>query len=104
MLKPDVKQWLASLPGQPILFEDTPVSFLGRNGVYDAVGLHLTRLGSSPIIGPSRLQIQPITSKGNLGRAWLEIPLAAVPNLIAALQDFLAKDRAFAVQHTVRTS
>jgi hypothetical protein len=94
MLKPDVPQWLASLPGQPILFEDHPVSFLGRNGVYGAVGLYLGRLDSSPITGPLRLNIAPVTSKGKLGRAWLEIPLVAVPALVAALQRFLVRERA----------
>jgi hypothetical protein len=91
-LKPEVKEWLASLPGQAVLFDDKPVSFLGRNGVYGALGLYLARLDSSPVTGPLRLQIQPITSKGNLGRGWLEIPLATVPTLIAALQSFLARD------------
>ena len=93
MLKSDVRQWLASLSGQTILFEDNTVSFLGRNGVYDSIGLHLMRLDGSPITGPIRLSIQPITSKGNLGRARLEIPLEAVSALVAALKDFLATAR-----------
>jgi hypothetical protein len=101
-LKPDVTQWLASLPGQTVLLKDKPVSFLGRNGVYGARGLYLLRLENSPFTGPLRLQIQPITSKGDLGRGWLEIPLADVPTLVAALQDFLTKDRAIvAIPYTI---
>jgi hypothetical protein len=96
MLKPDLRQWLASLPGQSILFEDNPTSFLGRNWVYGAVGLYLVRWDSSPATGPHRLNLAPITGKGQLGRAWLEIPLVAVPALVAALQRFLVRERAIA--------
>jgi hypothetical protein len=98
MLTNAVPEWLASLPGQSILFQDSPVSFLGRNGVYGAVGLYLVRRDSSPATGPHRLNLAPITSKGNLGRAWLEIPPVAVPALVTVLQDFLAGERAIAAK------
>jgi hypothetical protein len=64
--------------------------------VYGALGLYLMRLDGSPITGPRRLQIQPISSKGNLGRSWLEIPLADLPTLVAVLQEVLEKEQAIA--------
>jgi hypothetical protein len=67
MLKPDVPQWLASLPGQPILFEDHPVSFLGRTGVYGAVGLYLVRRDSTPGYRPPPPQPRADHQQGHPG-------------------------------------
>jgi hypothetical protein len=55
-------------------------NFLGRNGMFKQTGISVATTGAKSVT------LQPFTSKGIIGRAWLEIPLEDVPSVIAALQ------------------
>ena len=61
------------------------VNFLGRNGMFKQSGVAVTK---TP--GQTLVTLQPFTSRGDIGRAWLEIPLEDVPSVIAALQKVTA--------------
>lgn len=56
------------------------VNFLGRNGYFLSTGTSIITLDAGTLVA-----IQPITSRGIVGRASIEIPIEAVPELIAAL-------------------
>jgi hypothetical protein len=55
-------------------------NFLGRNGYFIAIGINVS-------IVDGIVLLNPVTSKGEQGRAQLEIPKKAIPDLIAALQE-----------------
>lgn len=55
------------------------VEFLGRNGLFKQSGISV-----ATVIG-NRVMLEPITSKGDIGRASLEIPNENVVDVIKAL-------------------
>lgn len=55
-------------------------TFLGRNGTFKCIGLELSSSGRKTV------DIWPTTSKGDTGRARLEVPVADLPTLIHKLQ------------------
>jgi hypothetical protein len=57
--------------------------FLGRNGTFSASGLSI---GASY---DDSIALRPITSKGAIGRATLNIPTEDLPDVISTLQSFL---------------
>jgi len=59
---------------------DRSVNFIGRNGYFKAKGLDLYANESIVIF-------QPITSKGNVGRCSIEIPIENVAALMNALSE-----------------
>ena len=62
-------------------------TFLGRNGVFKATGVELTKSVTGE--GHSVIVIEPITSRGVCGRSNIEVPTEDIPALIAKLQTFL---------------
>ena len=58
---------------------DKPTKFLGRNGYYTCTGLYVTENPNGQV------WIEPITSKGEVGRCRIEIPVEAITEVIAAL-------------------
>lgn len=59
-------------------------NFLGRNGEFIAKGIEISAI---PAAGYPFIRIYPITSKGNVGRCFIEIPKESIPDLIKFLQD-----------------
>lgn len=59
------------------------VKFEGRNGYFNSIGLRLIKLEKEDI-----LSIYPITSKNNIGRCLIEIPIEEIDNLIEILKKF----------------
>jgi len=57
--------------------------FKGRNGYFNSIGLQLTKHNGEDI-----LNIYPITSKNNIGRCLIEIPIEEIDNLIEILKKF----------------
>lgn len=57
------------------------VKFLGRNGMFNQSGISVSLTEKDGIV-----TLQPFTGKGDIGRAFLEIPADAVPSVIDALQ------------------
>lgn len=61
-----------------------PTTFLGRNGMFAATGLeinpYLTADNHSVVV------LEPVTSRGVIGRCNIEIPVEDIPSLIAELQ------------------
>lgn len=55
-------------------------SFLGRNGCFKATGLELSTAGSKSVI------LEPVTSKDEIGRCFIEIPREDILDLIAELE------------------
>jgi len=53
--------------------------FLGRNGMFTCAGIDLCRLGNT-------LTLTPITSKNNIGRAFIEVPTSQIDDLLIALR------------------
>jgi hypothetical protein len=52
---------------------------LGRNGVMKMAGIHVSRQGDA-------LYIAPVTSRMRIGRAWMLVPVEAVPDVVTAMQ------------------
>ena len=59
----------------------TPM-FLGRNGIFKESGLKIT-----DDFFNRGIRIEPITSRGRVGRSWVMIPYGDLPALIAALEE-----------------
>ena len=57
------------------------VHFEGRNGYFKSIGLQLTKHNNDDI-----LNIYPITSKNNIGRCLIEIPVEEIDDLIEILK------------------
>lgn len=69
-----------------INFKET-TTFLGRNGEFKSTGLAISMSLLNEVF------IQPITSKGTIGRAYLAVPIDSIPELIKAISDMtLAKE------------
>ena len=67
---------------EKIMFK-TLVKFEGRNGYFNSIGLQLTKHNGDDI-----LNIYPITSKNNIGRCLIEIPIEEIDSLIEILKKF----------------
>jgi hypothetical protein len=63
-----------------------PTTFLGRNGSFEASGLEINpyRTWNNHLV----IVFEPITSRGNIGRCNIEIPIQDIPALIAELKRF----------------
>jgi len=63
------------------------VNFIGRNGMFkqSGIAIDLTEREFKDKT-TSTVELQPFTSRGEIGRAMLEIPLEDVPSVIKALQ------------------
>lgn len=59
---------------------DKQTSFLGQDGYYNCTGLFVTENLNGQV------WIEPITSKGEVGRCRIEIPVDALTEVIAALK------------------
>jgi hypothetical protein len=59
---------------------DRTVQFLGRNGGFKCTGV------SALATSDDTLMIEPITSKGDVGRCFIEIPIENVSAFINALE------------------
>ena len=57
------------------------VKFQGRNGYFNSIGLKLTKHDNDDI-----LNIYPITSKNNVARCLIEIPVEEIDDLIEILK------------------
>ena len=67
---------------EKLMFKDW-VKFEGRNGYFNSIGLKITKFEKDDI-----LNIYPITSKNNIGRCLIEIPIEEIDNLIEILKKF----------------
>ena len=56
----------------------SPTEFLGRNGIATMAGIHIGLQGDT-------LYLAPVTSRKQIGRAYLLIPLEATPDIAKAL-------------------
>lgn len=65
---------------EKIMFKDL-VKFEGRNGYFNSIGLQLTKHNNDDI-----LNIYPITSKNNVAKCLIEIPVEEIDNLIEILK------------------
>lgn len=65
---------------EKIMFKDL-VKFEGRNGYFNSIGLQLTKHNNDDI-----LNIYPITSKNNVARCLIEIPVEEIDDLIEILK------------------
>ena len=57
------------------------VKFEGRNGYFNSIGLKLTKFEKDDI-----LNIYPITSKNNVAKCLIEIPVEEIDDLIEILK------------------
>jgi hypothetical protein len=57
------------------------VKFEGRNGYFSSIGLKITKFDKDNI-----LNIYPITSKNNVARCLIEIPVEEIDDLIEILK------------------
>lgn len=65
---------------------DTMVSFEGRNGMFKQSGIDIM------ITGDGQVALQPITSKMQPGRCWVEIPMGNLDDVIEALKAIKIKN------------
>lgn len=56
------------------------VSFLGRNGTFQAKGINIGTLK------PQIVYFEPITSKGKVARCCIEIPVEDIPKVMERLE------------------
>lgn len=73
------------------------VNFFGRNGYFKSSGISITTDHLDNLVS-----IEPITSKGNIGRCRIEIPIEDIPNIVSTLNSYygtrkLIEDRAAAL-------
>ena len=61
---------------EKLMFKDW-VKFEGRNGYFNSIGLQLTKHNGDDI-----LNIYPITTKNNIARCLIEIPVEEIDDLI----------------------
>jgi len=59
---------------------DNNLFFLGRNGMYKMRGINICTYDYY-----NRVDFIPITSKGDLGRCWLSMPVDKIPDLMQYL-------------------
>ena len=64
-------------------------TFLGRNGYLKMKGVDLIRLEYD---GHPVVEIAPITTKGLVGRGFVQIPVADIEGLITILQKFIKQE------------
>lgn len=57
------------------------LTFLGRNGAFKCTGIDISQIGD-------RIMIMPYTSRNIVGRAYIEIPVKKLPEVIAHLKTF----------------
>jgi len=69
-----------------IRFERTVEAF-GRNGFTKNIGLFLSAYDDSLIA------LRYLNSRGNVGRAMIEVPMENVPELIEALEELVEEER-----------
>jgi len=62
-----------------------PTTFLGRNGQFKAIGIEVGKLQAFET-SPEEVQLSPITSKGDIGRCRICIPVAEIPAVIKVLE------------------
>jgi hypothetical protein len=65
-----------------------PVTFTGRNGTFKCIGVELMECGD-------RVQISPITSKGQIGRCDIDVPAEDVDAFIEAFQSLKPKPKSY---------
>ena len=65
---------------EKLMFKDW-VKFEGRNGYFKSIGLKLTKFDKDDV-----LNIYPITSKNNVAKCLIEIPVEEIDNLIEILK------------------
>lgn len=73
------------------------VNFVGRNGYFKSSGLSITTDHLDNLVN-----IEPITSKGDVGRCRIEIPIENIPDIVTTLNNYfgtykLIKDRTAAL-------
>jgi len=62
-------------------------NFTGRNGYFMCTGVEV--IGVSQTSKGDSIMISPVTSKGNIGRCDISIPVSAVPDMVKLLQDMV---------------
>ena len=61
----------------------TEVQWIGRNGCFDSIGLYIDAgLGT-------RIALHPVGKRGTIGNCMIEVPKAAIPDLISKLAQAL---------------
>lgn len=63
-----------------IYFKEHPTTSTRRNGAFTTIGINVSRYAQ-------KVELSGITSKNNLARGDIEIPLCAIPELIQTLQE-----------------
>lgn len=76
--------------GEIKLATNEQMYFLGRNGYFKSNGLH-SRILPAPIRENDIFMIQPITSKGDLGRCRIELQRKDVSRFVELLNGLLAQ-------------
>ena len=66
--------------------KDDTAMFLGRNGYFTCVGVEIFDMTFRKVV-----EISPITSKGKVGRCYIQIPIGNLPEVIEKLSAFLPK-------------
>jgi hypothetical protein len=68
-----------------ISFPSGPTQFLGRNGSGKCVGVNVLHTADNSIM------LEPITSRGLIGRCFIEVPDEAIDGLITLLEQVKEK-------------
>ena len=71
-----------------IHIEHSETHFIGRNGYFKQRGVSVRSTVGNTVL------IEPITSRGTVGRCMIEIPKDTVPELIKALKDSIGENDA----------
>lgn len=72
--------------GEQINFETKDMAYLGRNGYGKMYGMN-----TYPVKGCSDVPyvwMEPINSKGNVARCYMQIPINAIPELVDKLMKY----------------
>lgn len=67
-------------------FKNKETNFTGRNGYFKCVGFEVTKTTANTIM------LEPITTKGQTGRAMLEIPVEDLKQLFESIEAVTTSD------------
>lgn len=76
------------MDSQQVTWKGRTTNFTGRNGHFKCCGLDI-----QPLEHNESVMIAPLTSQGMVGRCDIEIPLEAMPEVVAKLQGLIGHVR-----------
>ena len=69
------------------------LSALGRNGAMKVRGINVGTINNYGVGQQTHITFEPIHSRGEVGKCWIDAPISAIPDIIMALKRIQAGER-----------